>query len=182
VPVCVFPHLCPPLFALAAGPLTDRRFDLVHAHVKQTLDDFAGVSKPLLEIGVGAATYARIKEDICERLLDRLPPLLLSLESYADRALDMEQTIREKMAALPPEEFESLLHPVFAEDEWKLVLMGGVLGVVIGFAQIHILGAKADHSDRPQPAATSRRRRVARLLLHCHGLPHARRRRSQRFS
>ncbi len=45
------------------------------------------------------------------------------------------------MEALPPEEFEGLLHPVFQEDEWKLVLMGGVLGVIIGFAQIQILGA-----------------------------------------
>jgi len=121
--------------------MTERLFTLVHAHVKKTLDEFAGVSKPLIEIGVGAALYARIKEDICDRFLERLPPLLLSLESYTDRALDMEETIREKMAALPPEEFESLLHPVFAEDEWKLVLMGGVLGVVIGYAQIHILGA-----------------------------------------
>jgi len=34
-----------------------------------------------------------------------------------------------------------LLHPVFEEDEWKLVLMGGVLGVIIGFAQIELLGA-----------------------------------------
>jgi hypothetical protein len=27
------------------------------------------------------------------------------------------------------------LHPVFEEDEWKLVLVGGVLGIVLGVLQ-----------------------------------------------
>ena len=28
--------------------------------------------------------------------------------------------------------FERLLHPVFESNEWKLILMGGVLGFMIG--------------------------------------------------
>jgi len=128
------------LAALVAGPMTDRLFALVHEHVKTVVDEYAGVSRAVLNVTVGAQLYARIKEDVCARFLERMPSLLLSLEAYTDRALDMERTIREKMEALPPEEFEGLLHPVFKEDEWKLVLMGGVLGVAIGFAQIYILG------------------------------------------
>ena len=33
--------------------------------------------------------------------------------------------------------FERLLHPVFEPDEWKLILMGGALGVVIGLVQAY---------------------------------------------
>ena len=94
------------LASLVAGPMTDRLFELVHAHTKLVVDEFAGPAKPLIQIGVGAAMYARIKEDVCERFLDRMPSLMLSLEAYTDKALDMEDTIRQKMEALPPEEFE----------------------------------------------------------------------------
>jgi len=94
------------LTALIAGPATDKLFTLVYSHVKSACDDFAGASKPLIQLGVGADRYALIKEDICSRLLDRLPPLLQSLERYTDRALDMENMLREKMAELPPDEFE----------------------------------------------------------------------------
>lgn len=129
------------LAALIAGPTTEKLFSLVHAHVSQACDAFAGGARPLLHLAVGGETYARVREDVCARLLDALPPLLSSLESYADRALDIETTLREKMAALPSEDFESLLHPIFQEDEWKLVLGGGVLGLAIGFLQIQILGS-----------------------------------------
>jgi hypothetical protein len=36
---------------------------------------------------------------------------------------------------LPPEEFYELLHPVVAEDEWKLIAVGAVLGMCAGFLQ-----------------------------------------------
>ena len=53
--------------------------------------------------------------------------------------MDLEVTLREKMKALSFEQFEGLLHPIFQEDEWKLVLMGGALGAVIGFVQIFLI-------------------------------------------
>ena len=34
------------------------------------------------------------------------------------------------MQKMPPDEFENLLHPVFQEDEWILILLGGVLGAL----------------------------------------------------
>ena len=129
------------LASLIAGPATDRLFELVHAHVKRACDEFAGVSRPLLTITVGVEMYDAIKEDICTRIVDKLPTLLTSLEKYSDRALDMENLLRTKMAELPASEFESILHPVFEADEWKLVVLGGLLGVIIGFAQIEMLGA-----------------------------------------
>jgi len=37
--------------------------------------------------------------------------------------------------ALPPAEFCDILHPVFEEDEIKLIVVGGVLGALGGAAQ-----------------------------------------------
>jgi len=37
---------------------------------------------------------------------------------------------------MPPEEFQELLRPCFKEDEWILIALGAVLGMVAGIAQI----------------------------------------------
>jgi ElaB/YqjD/DUF883 family membrane-anchored ribosome-binding protein len=32
-----------------------------------------------------------------------------------------------------------MLHPVFQEDEWKLIAVGGALGLAIGFLQAYVI-------------------------------------------
>lgn len=44
--------------------------------------------------------------------------------------------MRERMSALPPNEFEGVLHPVFQEDEMTLILVGAVLGLIVGGLQV----------------------------------------------
>ena len=44
------------------------------------------------------------------------------------------------MCLLSSAEFERLLHPVFEEDEFKLIIIGGLLGVAVGFGQYYGLG------------------------------------------
>ena len=55
------------------------------------------------------------------------------------QALRLEETLRERIAALPPADFEDILHSVFKEDEWKLFALGGAMGLAIGLAQAYAL-------------------------------------------
>ena len=55
--------------------------------------------------------------------------------------MPVETTIREKMRALPPDEFEGVLHPAFEEDEIQLILLGGILGAIVGVIQLFTLFA-----------------------------------------
>ena len=43
------------------------------------------------------------------------------------------------MEALSSLEFEGVLHPVFEEDELKLILVGGALGAAVGVFQLLVL-------------------------------------------
>ena len=48
---------------------------------------------------------------------------------------------RTRLQALPCEEFEGVLHPVFEEDEWKLIAVGGLLGLWVGaFQAVFVFG------------------------------------------
>lgn len=56
--------------------------------------------------------------------------------AYTEKALQVEAELCEKLRGLPSAEFEGVLHPVFQEDEIKLIIVGGVLGFAAGMLQV----------------------------------------------
>ena len=50
--------------------------------------------------------------------------------------MQIQPTICQKLKELPPIDFEGVLHPVFQEDEIKLIIVGGVLGFAAGMLQV----------------------------------------------
>lgn len=121
--------------AILKGPYSDRLFELVYDNVQEAVNAGAAVTDKLINYSIGEETYANIKDDITNHIVQKFPESLRQIEDYATTAMDLEVTLREKMKLLSSEQFENLLHPIFEEDEWKLVLMGGVLGLVIGLLQ-----------------------------------------------
>jgi uncharacterized membrane protein YheB (UPF0754 family) len=45
----------------------------------------------------------------------------------------------ERISAQPPAEFQDLICPIFHEDEWILVAIGGALGALVGWGQLVLL-------------------------------------------
>jgi hypothetical protein len=90
---------------------------------------------------LGADEISAMRADAVERLLLVLPNAMTNpaVLRYFESAIGIEVTMRERMADLPHADFESILHPVFQEDEWKLVLVGGMLGVFLGFLQAYFI-------------------------------------------
>ena len=44
-----------------------------------------------------------------------------------------------QLSAQPPAEFQDLVRPIFHEDEWILVAIGGALGALVGWGQLVLL-------------------------------------------
>ncbi len=122
--------------AIIRGPSSTELFKIIHNNIKEAIDNFSGPGKPLIQMTLGVDDYVRVKVRMSERVCEVLPFVMKHGEEYMVKQLDIENTLTDKMTALPAKQFEGLLHPVFQEDEWKLVLMGGALGVVIGAFQI----------------------------------------------
>ena len=75
-----------------------------------------------------------------EVIVKGFPDLIRDFEKTIENLMDVEDTIASRMAALPAQEFEKMFHSVFIEDEWMLIALGGVLGVVLGSVQAILLG------------------------------------------
>ena len=124
---------------LFRGAFADRIMDLIHKNVKAMVDEQTGVVRPLVVYAVGSKTYMEMKSVIAERIMDRMPETMKYVETYAEDAMDVRNTLVERMHGLTPDQFEGMLRPAFKEDEWALITVGAVLGFLVGEMQIHVM-------------------------------------------
>jgi uncharacterized membrane protein YheB (UPF0754 family) len=124
---------------LFSGTHSDRVIALVNRHVKAEIDAQSGVVKPFVVYAIGGEKYLRLKNNVAERILDQLPTTMKFIESYAEDAMDIRNTLVHRMQELTPEEFEGMLRPAFKEDEWSLIAVGAALGFLVGELQIHFM-------------------------------------------
>jgi len=120
------------------GPKRDAFRKLLVAHLDKYVDNVLGRSHTLVRTYMGEAEFLQMRKDIEDATFVHIEDIFGSLYTYTDQALDLENEVRTKMSSLSFLDFEQVLHPVFQEDEFKLKVLGGVLGVVIGFIQFTI--------------------------------------------
>lgn len=121
------------------GPGSDKLFALVQRHVEKTVDEQAGIARPLVAFAIGSRQYQDMKKLVTQKLVETLPQTMKHVEGYAEGAMDVRNTLMERMQKLSPEEFEGMLRPAFKEDEWSLILVGAVLGGIVGELQTYML-------------------------------------------
>jgi len=120
---------------LMTGPKCGKMEKLVHKVVADCMEEQSAQYKPFFLLINGAESWVDLRQGVCRGFWKKLPGLLQTTETYLGDALDLENTLRTKLSALPPEEFERLLHAVFEKDEFKLILVGAVLGAAVGMLQ-----------------------------------------------
>jgi len=83
-----------------------------------------------------------IQEDLMQEMLAELPNHSQEIEAYMDSRFALRETLGSRLAGLPPDQFEGMLHAVFQQDEWMVLLLGGILGIAVGsfqFCAFHYL-------------------------------------------
>lgn len=121
--------------AILTGPGADRLFKLVERHMQQSIDESVGITMPMVSMTIGSRKYQAMKQAAIARSMERAPELLQNIEGYASQAMDLRNTLSERLAALSPTDFEGLLRPAFEQDEWLLIATGAALGMLAGFGQ-----------------------------------------------
>ena len=125
--------------SILTGPMSDKLFMMIQKQVERTIDEQAGVARPLVVFAYGSARYQEMKSQVAKRLIERLPETLKHVEQYAADAMDIQNDLSSKMRQLTAEEFEGLLRPAFKQDEWILITVGAVLGALVGEIQVHVM-------------------------------------------
>lgn len=119
------------------GPRSDRAKAMLKRHLRPIID--GGVVKAVAQLAVGPGGFVDLKRTIEEKTIE------MSLASFDDpvftreRGKVVERMFRERMQAMSSEDFQALLRPAFEEDEWILITLGGVLGLLAGMAQLLLI-------------------------------------------
>lgn len=124
------------LEAILDGPTADRLFAAIDKEVSAAIDASAGVARPLVTLAIGTKRYRELKATIVRMVLDRMPETMEEAKDYAANTLDIENLIVEKMDQLSPVQYESILRPVFKDDEMLMITVGAVLGFLVGELQV----------------------------------------------
>ncbi|WP_101611032.1 DUF445 domain-containing protein [Amycolatopsis sp. BJA-103] len=127
------------LEAVLSGPKSDKLFTMITREVQRTIDTQASVVKPFVAMAVGSRKFQEMKQTAAAKAAARIPETIRHAEGYAVNALDVRNTIVDRMRQLNPLEFEQLLRPAFRQDEWKLIAVGAVIGGLVGELQVLLL-------------------------------------------
>lgn len=122
--------------AMLSGPRSERARELIRRHIQGVVDDAMGLLKPAATLAMGPGLVEEIKRSVGDKAVEISTEPFNHWHFDEDRAQVVEELLRERMESLPPEEFQDLLRPCFQEDEMKLIVMGGVLGLLAGLAQL----------------------------------------------
>ena len=122
--------------AVVNGPSSERLFAAIEKEISAAIDAEAGIAKPLLTLTIGTKRYTEMKGTVVRMLVARLPETMAETKDYAAKTFDVENLIAEKMNKLTPEQYESILRPVFKDDEMLMVSVGAVLGFFVGELQV----------------------------------------------
>lgn len=126
---------------LASSPGYEKALEIFRRHIAKACDEVVGSFGSFMPMAVGNDGWANLKEDVVKHLMEELPKHSSQFLKFVDQVIAIEETMSKRLAELPPDQFEGMLHPAFKEDEWLLILAGGALGVVVGFFQAWVLGA-----------------------------------------
>lgn len=125
--------------AVLKGPSSDKLFKLINKNMQEAIDQYSGYAKPIVVMTVGTDRFISTKERAIEKTIDALEESMKHLHSYVEEAMDVENTVIEKVKKLSPEQFERMIRPIFEEDEWMMTIGGGVLGLGVGLFQFFIV-------------------------------------------
>jgi len=121
------------------GPGADKLYSLVAKEVSTAIDAQTGVVTPLVSLAIGSRRYRDMKATAAELIIERLPETVATAQDYTMSVIDLEGTIVEKMGQLNDEEYESILRPVFKDDEPLMISVGAVLGGIVGEIQVQVI-------------------------------------------
>jgi uncharacterized membrane protein YheB (UPF0754 family) len=109
---------------------------IVKRHINEIME--TPLVRTSLQLSLGPKEYAKLKTDLIDRSIEITMVPVSDPAFNASRAQKIFQMFKDRINELTPKEFQNLLRPAFQEDEWILILLGGVTGFVAGLIHLFV--------------------------------------------
>ncbi len=118
------------------GSKKDKTRRIVKRHINQIME--TPLVRTSLQLSLGPKEYAKLKTDLIDRSIEITMVPVCDPAFNASRAQKIFQMFRDRIRELTPKEFQNLLRPAFQEDEWILIVLGGVTGFIAGLIHLFV--------------------------------------------
>ncbi len=118
------------------GSRKDKTRRIVKRHINEIME--TPLVRTSLQLSLGPREYARLKADLIDRSIEITMGPVCDPALNASRAQKIFQMFKERIRELTPKEFQNLLRPAFQEDEWILIVLGGVTGFIAGTIHLFV--------------------------------------------
>lgn len=122
------------------GERRDRTFRIIRRYVDKVVDQSLLV-KVGLQVGMGPKGFQQFKHDLVDKSIEATMIPIQDPKMNESRGAKIVHLLQERIEALTPIEFQKLLRPAFEEDEWQLIVLGGLTGALAGYIQ-YLVGFK----------------------------------------
>jgi len=119
---------------MVTGAPGDKLFGIVEKHIGDMVDRYR--TNPMVGALIPADRWDTIRGEAFARMREELPRAGGFLHVFTSKAIDVHKELLDRMTVLDSESFEGVLRPAFQQDEWKLIVAGGVLGLGAGVFQV----------------------------------------------
>ena len=109
---------------------------IVKRHINEIME--TPLVRTSLQLSLGPKEYAKLKTDLIDRSIEITMVPVSDPAFNASRAQKIYEMFRERIRDLTPQEFQNLLRPAFKEDEWILIVLGGVTGFLAGLIHLFV--------------------------------------------
>jgi len=112
----------------------EKVLEIYEKNIAGTIEETVGFARGVVPSFVGQE-IDDIKKDVIAISLEILPNHVTEIQKFVDKSMNVEETMSRRLARVTPPEFEDIIHPIFKDDEWILLLVGGILGIIVGLVQ-----------------------------------------------
>lgn len=123
---------------LTHGERSDRTLAMLRTHISEIMENKL-IVQLAAQAALGPEGYANLKDAALETAIHYTEELAEDSSFNKQQAQAVQAMLNERIASQPPREFQDLVRPIFHEDEWILVAIGGALGALVGWGQLVLL-------------------------------------------
>ncbi len=120
------------------GVRKERTLALLRTHVSEIMESKV-VLQVITQAAMGPEGYADLKDAALETAIQYTEEIAENSSFNQVQAAAVQAMLHERIASQPPREFQDLVRPIFHQDEWILVAIGGALGALVGWGQLILL-------------------------------------------
>jgi uncharacterized membrane protein YheB (UPF0754 family) len=114
--------------------------DTIRNAVEIKIDEYLNVTfpknYPITSIFVGKNRKNKIKDDLILEVEKVAPEVIEKYVQNIEASLNIEDIVRGKVAALPPDRLEEMLNSILKKEFKFIEYIGGVIGLIIGILQV----------------------------------------------